>query len=279
MNCSRFILTLRNRPMGGAIVPGRLAGGCLNCFQTAAKITFLIHGFNVSAGEGSRSLARLAECLPFAQRDGALVSVLWPGDSCAGALSYAWEGHDANLSAHELAKFIDLYAAPAAELFFVSHSLGARVVMKCIDELRAAGRKVGRVCLMAPAIDADSLADPGVYRRPASHADKVAVLSSTKDHVLKLAYPAGDLFQAFAFFDEASGSALGLRGSRKHDSYDVPDNIRDWRIDPERESGHGHYIPDPDSSDVARQNQRSAAEYANAVLRGDAVPLYPGPAA
>jgi hypothetical protein len=275
VNCSRFILTLRNRPVGGPVVPGRLAGGCLNCFRTATKITFLVHGFNVSAGEGSRSLARLADLLPFAQRNGALVSVLWPGDSWAGAISYAWEGHDANLSAHELAKFIDLYAAKTASLFFVSHSLGARVVMTTVGLLKAKARDVSRACLMAPAIDADSLADPGVYRRSAESARRVAVLSSTEDRVLKLAYPAGDLFQAFAFFDETSGVALGLRGPRKHEKYGVPENVHDRRINPARRCDHGHYIFDPGASATAQHNQTSAAAYANAVLQGDPDPQYP----
>jgi hypothetical protein len=270
-------LTLRNRPVGGAIVPGRLAGGCLNCFRTATKITFLVHGFNVSAGEGSRSLARLADLLPFAQRNGALVSVLWPGDSWAGAISFPWEGHDAKLSAHELAKFIDLYAAKTAELFFVSHSLGARVVMTTIGLLNAKAREVSRACLMAPAIDADSLANPEVYRRSTEYARRVAVLSSTEDHVLKLAYPAGDLFQAFAFFDETPGVALGLRGPRKHENYGVPENVHNRRIDPARRSDHGHYIYDPEAPDPARQNQRSAAAYVNAVLQGDPDPQYPDP--
>ena len=78
-----YILDFRGANFGGPVVPGRIVqiGGLLteDDLRLESKVTFLLHGYNVSREEGRESLLRLANELPSAA-DGAVVAVLWPGD-------------------------------------------------------------------------------------------------------------------------------------------------------------------------------------------------------
>ena len=125
---------------------------------------------------------------------------------------------------------------------------------------------------MAAAIDDDSLAGPAQYRPETTETDRIAVLSSRKDKVLKYAYPAGDLLQAFLFWKDSADLALGFHGPRKHGRSEsaVPSNVLDQRIAKSRRVGHGDYLPDQ----TPNLEQQSAADYADAVLSGDRDPRY-----
>lgn len=126
---------------------------------------------------------------------------------------------------------------------------------------------------MAPAVDDFSLADVHDYRHAVEEATCVAVLHSTPDKVLRWAYPAGDLLQAFVFFGrDTAGLALGYHGPRPADSNPrhVPTNVLDEAIG-QRGAGHGDYLPD----DLPNGKQVSAAAYADALVAGAPQPSYP----
>jgi hypothetical protein len=272
-----YILDFRAADVGGAVVPGRLLQlsgaqpplGTEDDLQLETKITFLLHGFNVNRDEGREGLLRLANLLP-AAAGGAIVGVLWPGDHWTGALSYPFEGNDADDSGAELARFIERVVRPGAGLSFVSHSLGARVVMETVKRLIGGGYRIGQICLMAAAIDDSSLADPEDYRDAVEITERVAVLASHKDKVLRFAYPGGDLLQAFFFWDDDAGLAAGYHGPKAVDEHPLPSHVYHCQIPDLRDSDHGDYIP----ANSPSPNQLSAALFVDGVLKLVITPQY-----
>jgi hypothetical protein len=242
---------------------------------TEERATLLLHGFNVNRPDGEASLDRLMASLRSRGLvHGAMIAVLWPGDHFLGPLAYSWEGRDADDSAAGLAGVITRVWPVGVQLSFVSHSLGARVVLETVERLRGGPCTVEQVCLMAPAVDDDSLAHPEAYRAAALYSQRVAVLSSRRDMVLALAYPAGDLLQAFAFWrKDDPGWALGFGGPVDAHDAALPVNVIGWPIDKSRRAGHGDYIPAAAGEETAEQ--RSAVEYAAQVVGGAGAPQYP----
>lgn len=273
-----FVLDLRSANTGGAVVPARLTEGRLEDLQFAAQVTFLLHGFNVNRPEGHDSLLGFANLLP-ASAARATVAVLWPGDSRLGALSYSFEKRDAEDSAAELVKFIRDNLRGHPRLSFVAHSLGSRVTLHTVRALAGQGFALDQVCLMAAAVDDDSLAASAVYRKAADAAARVAVLHSRSDTVLRHAYPMGDWLQSFVYWGEVSGAALGLRGPRAHapSAEGVPKNVRACEIAKSRRARHSDYLPDQVQASPQNQsaNRLSAAAFAAAVLAGEPEPGYP----
>ncbi len=275
-----YVLSFRaNKRTGGPVVPGRLESGpdlgTKESLQMASKVTVLLHGFNVDYKTGRATLLRFAKLLPSAA-NGAVIAALWPGDHGLGALSYSFEGRDADDTALELARFLGDVLMPTVSIAFVAHSLGCRVAMETAARLVAQGHTPEQICLLAAAIDDDSLAATDAYLAATDNSARVAALSSRQDKVLKLAYPVGDLLQAFLFADDTADLALGYHGARPHkrSGTAVPENVLDERI-PKRKSrrdrvGHGDYLP----SQQTNQKQRAAARFADAVLAGVEDPRY-----
>jgi len=146
------------------------------------------------------------------------------------------------------------------------------VVLGAVDRISGTDRIVDQVCLMAPAVDDDSLSDPEVFRDAAAHCGRIGVLASVKDRVLQLAYPAGDLLQSLLFFwRDDPGLALGYHGPRAHGDEPIPAHLTAHQIRPCRESGHSDYIPGPTIND----KQTSAVHYAGDLLAGNSEPEYP----
>ncbi len=271
----KYLLSFRIKNKGGPVVPGRLIAepglGTHESLQVESKIMLLVHGFNVNLADGKTGLLTLADMLPSAGTDG-IVAVLWPGDHWLGPLSYSFEGRDADDTAFELARFLHDTLRPDAEISIVGHSLGCRVIMETIKRLNALGREANQVCLMAPAIDDDSLSGPDEYLQETNGVQRVAAMSSRKDRVLKFTYPAGDLLQAFLFWRESGDYALGYHGPRKHKKSGtvVPTNILDLRIAKGKDVDHGDYVPDVPPN----ERQQAAAAFADAVIAGASNPIY-----
>ncbi len=292
-----MIYELSFRGSGGAVVPGQLSAFEAPGHVTARsmelvnyeQVTFLIHGFNVKGEEGRASLSALAKSLPAAQ-EGAVVFVLWPGDSPVGPLSYPFtEGNQANDTAMELRRFIENHVALSTKLNFVAHSLGCRVVLESIRNLhrKVRGKRdvypVNQVCLLAGAVDDYSLSMPEAYKAAVERAERIVVLSSVEDNVLKLIYPLGDLVQSFIFFwKETFGLALGYHGPKKYTSvadyfaeedeikvWPVPGNVTTVAIDEKYEVDHGDYLPSADAEPEQKRKQKAAASFVNIVIGGE----------
>lgn len=270
-----YFLDVRGRNSGGPVLPGRLvtlpgvASGTEDDLRRETRIIFLIHGFNVNRPNGQAALKQLSGLLA-RSADAAHVAVTWPGDSWARAVGYPLEGNDADDSARELVRFIDRVLQDGAQLSFVSHSMGGRVVMETIKRLPPARFAVSQACVMAAAIDDFSLAWRKAYLGAVEHSGRVTVLASHSDRVLRFAYPAGDFLQSFLFFwKDVAGRALGLKGPRGKD-VPVPGNVLHEQIPDSAKVDHGDYI----SAKPAGPKHLAAGRFVDAVLAGEAKPAY-----
>jgi len=270
-----------SRNVGGPVLGGRLSRLTPPAFGRAARdslitrrrIVFLLHGYNVSLARGRGALKRFAELLPSHQGDG-LVTTLWPGDSWMGFASFPFEGRNADDSAASLARFIADTVPASTPIAFVSHSLGGRVALGAMNRLHPHFR-IEQVCVLAAAVDDSSPADVDVYRPGVEGAQRVSVLSSTKDRVLLGAYPIGRLTEAFVFFwREQAGLALGWHGPRPARGLPIPSNVEHEAIPEDRNAGHGDYLPPHDPAVATNAEQDATAKYVDAVLSRATRPTY-----
>lgn len=195
------------------------------------------HGFNVDFVDGVTALSYWSGLLSLPE-SGVFVGLLWPGDSVwAHGLDYPDEPRVADEAGEKLAAFIDTALADASDISFVSHSLGARVVLQTVNRM---SRRVRRVMLMAGAIDDNCfLAE---FQSAVQRIDKISVLASRRDEVLALAFPLGNLLGGI--LDKGHPwwhSALGRDGPAKPSpvNFDAPFQIpQNWGY------GHHHYLQD-----------------------------------
>jgi esterase/lipase superfamily enzyme len=269
-----FVLDLRSDPVGGAVVPARLtlATPTLDMLQQCTDVAFLVHGFNVSRADGMAELTFFGERLT-ALGGGAAVAVLWPGDSSFGPLSYPFETNKADDSAVELAAFIGDQLPQRPRISFIGHSLGCRVVMETVRQLWIKDIPVAQVCLMAAAIDDDSLGVAVEYQRAAQFTARTGVLYSPSDTVLKDAYPIGNLVSAFLHAASTTDAALGYAGPRSSSAQVVtPSQVQAVGIAASAGVNHGDYLPSAQGS--FNPSQSCAARFANSMLAGVAPLAY-----
>ncbi|GJQ57582.1 MAG: alpha/beta hydrolase [Candidatus Scalindua sp. AMX11] len=258
------------------------------------QVTFLIHGFKVNKQAGRNSLSRLAKIL--ANKGNAVVFVLWPGDSPIGPFSYSFtEGYQADDTAVQLARFIENHIGNVNPVNFIAHSLGCRVTLETINILykMAEGDQdiypVNQICLLAAAVDDYSLSVPEKYKISAERTQRVVVLHSVKDKILRRYYPLGDLLQAFIFFwKESFGFALGYHGpkniqskrnfgnqykNRKRKHY-VATKVFPMKIDKKYNVDHGDYLPPSNNSAHLNDKQEAIANLVSNALEGESELVY-----
>jgi Alpha/beta hydrolase of unknown function (DUF900) len=263
-----LVLDFRSAPQGGAVVPGRLTAGTLDRLQQCGTMVFLVHGFNVDRADGTAELTAFATHLPALGANAAAVAVLWPGDSVIGPLCYPFQTSKADDSAVELATFIGDNLPQHPGISFVGHSLGCRVVLETVRQLWIKNVAVAQVCLMAAAVDNDSLAGAVDYFNAAQYATRLGVLYSPSDRVLRDAYPLGNLLSAFIHWTATTDAALGYTGPRASASPpgNVPADVQGVGIAAADGVDHGDYLPSATGAFSAAQ--LAAARFANATLAG-----------
>jgi hypothetical protein len=153
-------------------------------------VFLMAHGFEVNREHGTQSLTQWKSKLEFGAQP-VFIGVLWPGDSVLPIyIDYVWEGSEAEKSGTMLGEFVRDNFGFASSLTFASHSLGARVVLQAIQTLGDSAR-VRNLILLAAAIEDDTLVRE--FSAAAKKVDRISVVYSFEDHVLQLAYPAGNL--------------------------------------------------------------------------------------
>jgi hypothetical protein len=189
-------------------------------------VLFVTHGFNVTYAEGVRSLARFAASLALPPNV-KVVPVLWPGDFYVRGINYPIASVAAIDSGRGLAALCNgALAGKALGFSFMSHSLGARVVLEAVAGLAGRARML---CITAGAVNDDCLSPGGEYAAVAAKADHIYNLASLEDEVLRLAYPVGNLIGwIFAPHHGAFQQALGRGGPRPPalpptDPHQIPD--------------------------------------------------------
>jgi Alpha/beta hydrolase of unknown function (DUF900) len=219
------------RPVSLAVVdwwelPGLVAG---------RNVLFGVHGFNVNYAEGACALGQLDAYLSLAGPD-LFVGVLWPGDSWLPVVNYPFEGEVSIDCGRRLAEFCSRWFGQAQSLSFVSHSLGARLVLETVTRL---DRRARGLCLTAGAVNNDCLT--GEYTDAAENAGAISLLASRQDWALKVAFLIGDPIADILHDDHAPfHPALGYGGPRLPAP---PVVLPPWQIPDSAGYGHGDYLP------------------------------------
>jgi hypothetical protein len=243
-----LFLNFRTRSTGGAVNPNPqiyngLGDGApgwslippaqLRTTFAGKSVLFAVHGFNVDQPHGAVSLGLLDKYLALAA-PGLLVGVLWPGDSVIPIVDYPFEGSVAIDCGTRLANFCNEFCSSAQTISFVSHSLGARLVLEAVSKLN---RKARSVCLTAAAINRDCLT--AEYAVAAQNSEQISLLASREDLVLKVAFSVGDPFADLLHDDHTPFEiALGSEGPP------TPTQVRaPWQINETSDYGHSDYMP------------------------------------
>lgn len=249
---TRFVTT-RTHDVGGASVKAHAVESAdvakpsylpiddrvIDAATAGRHVILAIHGFNVSRPKGVRSLARLESGLRLTN-DQLFFGVLWPGDFWLPVVNYPAESGDAAASGLFLAQYLNMWMSRAASISFISHSLGARVLLEAVKGLARPAREV---VVTAGAVDDNCLA--GQYAAARANAGRVSVLSSAKDRVLGLAYPLGDFVSDIFWRDKDSPwhGALGLHGPNPAEVFP---QVTPRQIPKEPPYDHGDYFPPSD---------------------------------
>jgi hypothetical protein len=147
------------------------------------------------------------------------------------------------------AEFLTSSAQTASVVSFVSHSLGARVVMETVAQANAPGRSppVFDMAIMAAAATNDDVLDDPTYAAGVRALRRIVVISSWKDSVLAKAFPLGNEVEAALWTnDKGSTRALGRYGPKalKTDS-PAKGKVAWYDVDPGLGCGHDGYLPSP----------------------------------
>lgn len=217
-------ISSRTRPRGGpAIYP--LSAPRLGRWS---RVTIFVHGFNNNEKQARvrwrQTRVRLAPMLGVSKYMTRLAEYYWPGDRGIGprflkSVLYARDVQMARRCGQDLGRFLDERGSPQ-HVAFVGHSLGCRVVLEALRELRVRSSSVtcSTALLMAAAVPEGLCGFPNQFARApglASLAKREHVLYSFNDHVLRLWFPPGQWgAQLLRDDDPAPGSrsAVGRTG-------------------------------------------------------------------
>jgi hypothetical protein len=246
----------------GAAAPPAMTSVSWNAVPFLAKgkdVLLATHGFNVSYASGLASLGHLEAALAM-QPNELFLGVLWPGDWVIPAVNYPFEDKIASHGGVLLGGFCNRWLASANSVSFLSHSLGARVVLEAI---KASTRPVRRACITAGAVNADCL--DAQYKAAARNCGEIRTLSSMQDLVLKFAYPPGDFLADLLDPDHKPFEpALGRGGPEAP----WPAGVRPSGIANAPPYDHGDYFPPSASPLPAAGKWRSAVAFMAAAFRG-----------
>jgi pimeloyl-ACP methyl ester carboxylesterase len=187
-------------------------------------VTFLIHGYNVDQKAASAAFRQLVDLIrekagmpPLLEEGRCLL--YWPAYVSGGlwlgklpvlsAASYAWQVPSARDAARALKAFIDEQTHSRPRLNLIAHSLGCRLVLELLQhysEVPYAARPVfDTVVLMAAAVPTHFLDWYGRLGSGTYVAERVVVLFSEKDEVLRNWFPPGQTLAREGFLPEAVG--------------------------------------------------------------------------
>lgn len=251
------ILTVREEPLGGNLsqvvhIDKRFAAYSP---QGKARVVIFIHGFNVPFENAKTSYLKMIKHLAEAQgAQGILDSVVafvWPGDwKHLSAFSYPVKIKVAVEAGALLAKYLGQFTGPLQmplEVIFIAHSLGNRVAFECIKAFSNIGitHPVSFRCLcsMAAAVSEQIVGDGGGLHVASMTARKRVVMHSTKDDVLRFAFPPGEFAGG-----EGWGTAIGRYGKPEENWSEPSKDMSGFGY------GHGSYWEGAESADIVAQS-------------------------
>jgi hypothetical protein len=268
-------------------------------------VCFLVHGFNVDRDGGYTGLGALAQemtgdgLLPTLVAPGVaadlktagvdvIVPVLWAGDWYL-PFNYSFLLGDIRTTADHFADFFWSSATQIRRASFVTHSMGARVVMETVQRVVAnAGSKAipsfDTALFTAGAIPDDCLDLPdfaaavGAFRQ-------IGVISSESDTVLSGDFPLGNAVeQALWSNDHGSDRALGYDGPSLKPGSPARAKTTWYPVPRTTFQRHNEYLPSPLDPDVRKGYKNGwdakrvvIGQMAQATLDGTPPPLTASP--
>jgi hypothetical protein len=233
-----LFLDARLSAVGGGLAASVAASLPLPQLLNAVRgrhVLIAMHGFHVDRAAGTACLSNWESLLEL-DAPAVFIGLLWPGDSIwLHGLDYPEEPRVADEAGGMLGAFLDANFHGAASVSFVSHSLGARVLLATIENMTL---PVRRAVIMAGAIDDDCLNVE--FRNAAAKVGRISVLASSRDPVLADAFPLGNFVAGI--IDQGHPwwkAALGRNGPSRHwlGNFQAPFEIpRNWDF------GHGDYL-------------------------------------
>ncbi len=215
------------------------------------RVCFVIHGFNVNVDHGVKgggpaaqefeALGYLAMKITAADL---VVPVLWPGDGFIVTSWFKAIDH-ATTTGGRFAEFLVSSAFQAADVSFVTHSLGARAMLETVRQTiaRQPDFPFDTAVTMAAAV-ADNTLDNPRYAGAVAALRRIVVLSSTKDSILSGVFVPGDLIENALWWGYGgNGRALGRFGPAFKAASPFPGKTEWYAIRPEKDQGHGDYLP------------------------------------
>jgi len=206
------VLTLRDvgREDSTILGKGLLVVDPPNFALSSGDFVLFVHGFNVDQAAAQLGYARFRWWLEHYQVRARVLELHWPGDRQWGwfsALCYPTKVDVAIRGGELLAEWIA--SKPASRFTIVAHSLGCRVAVEAVAELRRTGH-LAQVCaltLMAAAVPVQHIArrDLGPWKGEVS--PHWQILYSRGDTVLRWTFGPGQ------FVAVDSGFPVGLHGA------------------------------------------------------------------
>jgi esterase/lipase superfamily enzyme len=176
---------------------------------TDQRLLLLVHGYhnkreNILGGysmiEGTMQSRNIVGSGPRAYHQ--VIGIAWPGGFTKA--SYLLAKLRANALGDSVFARLKKIVEAAKAVDIMTHSLGARVVLKALQNADPTTQTIRNLFLTAPAVDDESIQQGEKFFNATKACRKVFVLHSRNDNVLKLSYPILD-------FDKA----LGLEGPQK----------------------------------------------------------------
>lgn len=223
-----------------------------------AHLVFVLHGYGKSRHAGhsmSTGFSWLMELVaPTLENTHVLVPVAWPADplKSASMATFGIVDDHSRRAGLRLARLI-ARQLPGRRLSFVAQSLGNRVALECIAELYRLGVPVSSFVSAAGAVENTSLTDFSLYRRQTRALERIQVLHSHNDGVLKVAYGIAGQRQVrrmatrmrYRKSKTRNLPALGSPGVSAllaQRDFNHPDSPELGQIELEK-AGHGAYMP------------------------------------
>jgi hypothetical protein len=236
-------------------------------------VCFLVHGFNVDRDAGYTGLGVLGQEL--GQTNGALpgwpypsppdgpvnlfaagvdvvVPTLWAGDFFNIPLNYPFLLGAIRLTGRYFAEL--LVTAQMASVSFVTHSMGARVVLEAVQQALSRTFQPHMptfdTAVFTAAAVSDQVFDDPDYALAVKAMQQFVVVSSKRDQVLSGAFPLGNAAEEAMWpHDQGEDRALGLTGPKLAPDSPAAGKVKWYPVPSGVGMNHGNYLPRPGNPD------------------------------